>query len=460
VSAVVSTPPPDLSEQIEEVRSRITRLQGKLRAADAELEKLSVDREHHQLLENVCQSLEKLEADGAGHLFWGERASAKDKAAYLDRARAAASSFAEKISAIEQRRQSLRTEVDEQLNQFDLLSDELIEQQEREEEAKFEFVVSRDLVLPPYVPPVMPWSERESDRRRFRKSILLALLLALCIGSLVGLWTLPLRDKADETEIPERLVELVQRARPTPPPPPPEQKKPEEKKKEEKPKEKSTEKPVETKPQEPAPEPQRARAKAEKSGILAFKNSFANLIDDAAVKNLGSDARVTRAGEKAVGDAKRALIVAQARQGSGGINTAAISRNVGGTGKKVGGVAFTRVESSVGELQESDRPLSDSPGPSRTDEEIQIVFDRYKAALYRIYNRELRVDPTLRGKMVLRITILPGGDVSFCAIESTDLNSSALKTEVVARVKRFNFGAKEGVPTITILYPIDFLPAT
>jgi len=27
-------------------------------------------------------------------------------------------------------------------------------------------------------------------------------------------------------------------------------------------------------------------------------------------------------------------------------------------------------------------------------------------------------------------------------------------------VKKFNFGAKEGVPAITILYPIDFLPAT
>jgi len=27
-------------------------------------------------------------------------------------------------------------------------------------------------------------------------------------------------------------------------------------------------------------------------------------------------------------------------------------------------------------------------------------------------------------------------------------------------VKRFNFGAKKDVPTITILYPIDFLPAS
>jgi hypothetical protein len=32
--------------------------------------------------------------------------------------------------------------------------------------------------------------------------------------------------------------------------------------------------------------------------------------------------------------------------------------------------------------------------------------------------------------------------------------------QIVARVKRFNFGPKEDVPKTTILYPIDFLPAT
>jgi hypothetical protein len=30
----------------------------------------------------------------------------------------------------------------------------------------------------------------------------------------------------------------------------------------------------------------------------------------------------------------------------------------------------------------------------------------------------------------------------------------------VDRVSKFNFGDKPGVPTITILYPIDFLPAS
>ena len=105
------------------------------------------------------------------------------------------------------------------------------------------------------------------------------------------------------------------------------------------------------------------------------------------------------------------------------------------------------------------KPLSSGTGPARTDEEIQILFDRYKAALYRIYNTELRKDPTLRGKMVLRITIEPSGAVSACAVDSSNMNSPEFSAQIVDRVKKFNFGAKDGVPKTTILYPIDFLPA-
>jgi hypothetical protein len=107
----------------------------------------------------------------------------------------------------------------------------------------------------------------------------------------------------------------------------------------------------------------------------------------------------------------------------------------------------------------SSRPTSDGLAPGRTDEEIQIVFDRYKATLYRIYNRELRKDPTLRGKILMRISIEPDGAVSLCQMESTDLASPELVARIVERIKRFNFGPKEGVQKMTILYPIDFLPA-
>jgi glutamate/tyrosine decarboxylase-like PLP-dependent enzyme len=40
------------------------------------------------------------------------------------------------------------------------------------------------------------------------------------------------------------------------------------------------------------------------------------------------------------------------------------------------------------------------------------------------------------------------------------MNAPQLSAQVVARVGTFDFGAKDGVRAITILYPIDFLPAT
>ena len=137
-----------------------------------------------------------------------------------------------------------------------------------------------------------------------------------------------------------------------------------------------------------------------------------------------------------------------------------LSRNVGsgeGTGGQIEGVALSRVASSIAGSGGSDRPLSAGAIAGRTDEEIQIVFDRYKAALYRLYNRELRKDPTLRGQMVLRLTIEPDGTVSLCELQGSDMEAPLLAEQVVQRVRGFDFGAKE-VPPVTILYPIDFLP--
>ncbi len=60
--------------------------------------------------------------------------------------------------------------------------------------------------------------------------------------------------------------------------------------------------------------------------------------------------------------------------------------------------------------------------------------------------------------MVLRLTIQPDGSVSMCALQASDMNAPELQTQIVDRVRAINFGAKD-VQAITILYPIDFLPA-
>ncbi len=60
---------------------------------------------------------------------------------------------------------------------------------------------------------------------------------------------------------------------------------------------------------------------------------------------------------------------------------------------RTAGLQVARAISSIAPIGGGDgRPKAHSGlGASRTDEEIQIVFDRYKSAFYRDYNRELRI---------------------------------------------------------------------
>jgi hypothetical protein len=207
-------------------------------------------------------------------------------------------------------------------------------------------------------------------------------------------------------------------------------------------------------------QPAKVKEEVKTKGILAFRDSFANRASLKPSAQLGSQARVRSAGEDAVGRPERAMVTTSAAGSSGGINLGDLSRDVGGGGQGIEGVAVSRVASSIGGEGGADRPLAGGSAlAGRTDEEIQIVFDRYKAALYRLYNRELRKDPTLRGQIVLRLTIEPDGSVSLCNLHSSDMDAPLLAEQVVDRVLTFDFGGKEGIVAMTIVYPIDFLPA-
>ena len=235
----------------------------------------------------------------------------------------------------------------------------------------------------------------------------------------------------------------------------------------------------------PGPEvglPTEPKTKVGNAGILAFKDKIASLAQDNVVVPLGADARHVAADEVGRPSA-RSLLTNSTPGSSGGISLASLSRSVGGGGgggggggsggggvggrgigsDRAGGGGFGtggRAVSPITGITGADRPKARSgPGAARTDEEIQIVFDRYKASFYRLYNRELRNNPTLKGQMVLRLTIEPDGSVSLCALQSTDMDAPDLATQVVGRVRTINFGAKDGVPAVTIVYPIDFLPA-
>jgi periplasmic protein TonB len=178
------------------------------------------------------------------------------------------------------------------------------------------------------------------------------------------------------------------------------------------------------------------------------------------------------------GTPARAMITSNATGGSGGINTASYSRNTGGGG--LAGRATTLVEGVVGGGGGGGPGGGGASGKggngtgvggaggsltkggsgkaSRSIEEIKLVFERNKGAIYAIYNRALRDEPSLQGKVVVKLTIAPGGNVVDCRVESSELHATELEHKLLARIKQFDFGAKD-VDQMVVTWPVDFLPS-
>jgi len=466
MDSVVAQNQQELLARLTEARVKLEALSGDLRGVEGELESLATLRKQHRLLHDACGSLEALGESGGAELFWGDAAAPGTSADHLRRARSRLEIFENRIGEIEGRRQAILKDIEVQQAHTGLVEEDLFEAQEEEERRKREWVIEREVIDLPTHALVMTWTRGGEDDQRFRKAFASSLSICLLLAMILPYIELPLPTPEETAiKVPERVVRMMMESRPKPPaiprnvevpPPPPrvaETKPPEEvvKRRPVTPDAKPLKEPVEVPADVVAPP----------KGILAFREKFAALKDTQVEAQLGLQARISRADDNSSGRPERSMLTTNAPGSSGGINLASISRGLSGRGNGTGGdmagVMVTHATSSIAGGGTSDRPLGSGASAARTDEEIQIVFDRYKASLYRLYNRELRNDPTLRGQMVLRLTIEPDGRVSFCKLETTDMRAPMLADQVVERVRTFDFGAKE-VPSVTIVYPIDFLP--
>jgi hypothetical protein len=444
---------------------RLSVLETKLQVVNDDLQSLVSKGHDFEVLAKVCQSLEELDDIGAADLFWDSGEGPQQRSEKLTSASDRIDAYATRISQTEERRDALLEDIGGQNEELDQHHYDLLDVIEQQESRRNEWLVEREPGDLPRHNQIMPWARGNEEDQRFRKSLWSSLAASACIALILGSIAIPILEREQIIEVPERIARLVQqqRAQPEPEPEPApifEEQLPE------------PEEVVETLPEETPPEvveqpavanaePVDTKEQVKSKGILAFRDSFAQSSSLRASTQLGAQARFSNAGADTTGRPSRAMVTTNAPGSSGGINLADISRDVGGGGGGIEGVALSRVASSIGTggSGSSDRPRSGGAFAGRTDEEIQIVFDRYKASLYRLYNRELRKDPTLRGQVTLKLTIEPDGSVSFCILQSSDMNAPALAQQVIERVIGFDFGAKEDIVAVTIIYPIDFLPA-
>jgi TonB family protein len=296
----------------------------------------------------------------------------------------------------------------------------------------------------------LPWTPDEDESRRLKKTARTLLIAFAAIGILIPL--IPMSERPPPPPLPAEVVRLV--LEPPPPPPKVETKKPEPPKPEAKPEPKPVPQP------KPVDKQAEARKKAEKAGLLAMKDELEDLRQALEPTEMSSAPMIGRVeGESR---AERSLVTSRTGVGSGGINTGKLSSGFGsGPGNLKGHAAGTAVPSFADKIGD-DRAQASRTGSggkaSRSREEIEIVFDRNKSAIYSLYSRALREQPELQGKVVVQLTIAPSGEVTDCRIVSTELNDAELEKKLVARIRMFRFEARD-VEAMTTTKPIEFFPA-
>lgn len=165
----------------------------------------------------------------------------------------------------------------------------------------------------------------------------------------------------------------------------------------------------------------------------------------------------------------------------GGITTAAEDAAGGGFGPGGEGKGLLGIEgqlggtgvdspikiSSLGEL-----PTGPGSGGDRASEEvvrpeehenrstraIARVVAAHTGAIRYAYNRELRKNPALRGKIVLTFTIAAAGNVTACRVEESAMDWPPLEEALVRMVRKWTFPE---IPQgdVTVSYPLVFFPS-
>jgi len=287
----------------------------------------------------------------------------------------------------------------------------------------------------------LPWAQSEESERQFKKLLRILLIICTVLALIIYLLPAPKRAKPSVDDLPDRVVQLiVEKPKPPPPPPPPE---PEDQPEPEKPK------PEQQKPVE------KPKPNVRNQGMLALADELADLRDqnldlaDPQLKTPVADAR-----------SERNLITSQAGRTSGGINTANLARGFGGGAGAIGTHSTTQVQHGAGLDPNAGgrvQRTGTSGKNSRASEEVEMVLDRNKGALYALYGRALRDQPEMQGKLVLEFTIAPTGEITMCRVISSELNNPELEKKIVARVRLIRFKAADVEP-LTVSKPIEFFP--
>ena len=325
---------------------------------------------------------------------------------------------------------------------------------------------------------VPSWTVSAAEERRFRRIFLVVFVLSVGTGLVMPWLPRPVEDREAQAALPPRYAKMLLEHEPVVLPPP----KPEPRLERVKPAAPQDRQQHLAEKAVPVPEAKAeaseaevaaervaaARRKAAGSGLLAMQDDLADLRSAPETAQLNQKIRQgPGAGSGPATPVSRAMITSGLTTGSGGVSTSSFSTGLGGGGGGGGGGlagrATTRVQAPAGAGGGARGGQvargNDSAGKaSRSLEDIRLVMEKNKAAIYAIYNRALRDDPGLTGKVVIQLKIAPSGEVMDCQVASSELHAAEFERKLLARIRQFDFGAKD-VAVMELTYPLDFRPS-
>ncbi len=310
---------------------------------------------------------------------------------------------------------------------------------------------------------LLPWESTAEEDSRFHRILFLALFLFAIMAVVIPLLPLPELASPKKEEAPPLTRVVLEKQALPPPVPQPKVVKPIEKTKPVPAEKKVPPKPAATPKPKPAPQPVDTLAEARKaatgSGVLAFQDDLQALRDTVDVETLNQTQ--TSRGDASATKLQRSLITSAVPASSGGIQTAALSTDTGGpalSGRETTAVTSGIAGNANGQGSRNSAALASAQHTGgRSDEAIRRVMDKNKGAIFAIYNRALRKDPLLEGKLVFEMVIEPSGAISSLTLLSSDLADDALTEKILSRIRLIQFGPDDAIPT-RVNYSFDFLP--
>jgi protein TonB len=327
---------------------------------------------------------------------------------------------------------------------------------------------------------ILPWSSSELENQRFKMITAVVLFITLAFAAVVKWQALPERARAEKEKVPAQLTRLmtprkveppkpipvpipkpvvtkplpepkIDKLKPVPPKPAePKQAAPKEIKK-------VPPKPVKVKVPTQAEITEQAKTKAKQSGLLAFQDDLASMRDSANLNNLVDTNTIKGAG--ASNETQRKFIGKKVTGNSGGVDTSNLTTNIGSRGELSGrkNTEYVAPSEGLASLAAKQLETQDSVLGSRQTESIRKVLDANKGAIYAIYRKALRSDPSLQGKVTVTLSIEPNGSVSKVELVFSELDSMDVENKLLRRIKLINFGEQQ-VTTTLLDYSFNFLP--